>query len=598
MHTNYRKDLKILPRHYTALPHHLQVVLYLTALSLPVVFYCLPFLLTLDKIAPGDADYLMQTTEAARITIIKYGQFPWFNPWISGGVPLFANPQFGLYSLPMVCGLLFGSIIGYKIALALYLLAAFWGIYILCRKVFDTPLLTSILLGYVWAFSGYFASRIAGHYTFFTIVFVPFILYFYLKRDVVRKSWLWLGLLIGMMINAAAHNTTIMGLAVFGLIVIFETAQRTVRIYQKNKAGSRLYTILIKDLQFFTLSALVALVISGQRLFHTLQYLKEYPRVLFASEETIGLGNGLLAIFGPFVQYNNQPHIPEWSWMEVSAYIGFFTAIAACISIFAIYHKPHLNVYYRLQPLTIILLGILFFCFGMGIFAQHLSPYYLLHHLPVFSGMRVATRWLVWTSLMAIVIIALYQKKWARKLINTCLAISAVELAITGAPQMASVYTIPAATYPQSQTVNQQIHYDSQRFGITYDENLTATTRSNIGQIVAGDALIDTRNMPPVGSNTIRCDSDTCDFVLTHNAKVTYWSPNYIQLDRTATGPIELNMNPGKDWLVNDIYPFSSMRLSEPDRKFIITDTSSKIDLRIQPKLSPSWFIWKLEKKE
>src|SRR5665811_2223323 len=74
-------------------------VFFLLLLGVPILLFCLNLLLTGQNIAPGDGDYIMQTYEAARISILKYGQFPWWNPWVSGGVPLYANPQFGLISI-------------------------------------------------------------------------------------------------------------------------------------------------------------------------------------------------------------------------------------------------------------------------------------------------------------------------------------------------------------------------------------------------------------------------------------------------------------------------------------------------------------------
>jgi hypothetical protein len=256
--------------------------------------------------------------------------------------------------------------------------------------------------------------------------------------------------------------------------------------------------------------------------------------------------------------------------MEVGAYIGVFTSLAAllCVVGYATRKKNKDSIRMRRLSLFVIGLGILFFLFGLGIFAGKLSPYSLLHHLPVFSGMRVATRWLVWTSLMVILFVALYDKTHFRKLINICLGISVIELFVIGSPQLASPYIITPAIYQSSSVLNEQVHYDVKRYGIPYDENLTATTRSNIGQVIAGDSLLDTRQGPPVGISTIRCDSDnSCPFVLTNNATVSSWSPNKITLKRIAPGPIKLNMNPGKYWLVNDEYVFAGMRLAEPSQE-------------------------------
>ena len=101
----------------------------------------------------GDADYLMQTQEAARQTVLGFKQFPWWNPWVSGGVPLFANPQYGLLSIQSITTLVFGSIWGYKLALFFYFVIGFWGFLLLFRKALRTPLLTSVLLSYIWTFA-------------------------------------------------------------------------------------------------------------------------------------------------------------------------------------------------------------------------------------------------------------------------------------------------------------------------------------------------------------------------------------------------------------------------------------------------------------
>lgn len=573
-------------------------ILWVLLLSLPLALYCLPLIATGNKLAPGDADYLMQTQEAMRKSLLEYGQFPWWNPWVSGGVPLFANPQFGLYSLPTITSIIFGSIMGYKLALSLYLLFGFWGVYVLVNKAFGTPRVTSILLAYIWSFGSFFALRAAGHYTFFTIQFFPFLLFFYLKRHSLRYSYIWLGITLGLMINAATHNTSIMSIAVFGLFVFFSVITASIRVLHKTILKVQI-SIDFKEIKFLVLTGVVALILSAQKLLYSLQYIQQYPRDFVIPEDTIGVLNGILAMFGPMVQYSNQPQVPQWSWMEVSAYIGVFTGVAALLSVFAMTRNRSLIRKSVSKPsaLLIICLLLLFFCLGLGVFVGKLSPYNILHHLPVFSDMRVASRWIVWSSFMTLLLIASYTATKYRRIINIFLLLSVLELFVTGAPSMAAQYSIePSNAYPHTSLIQQQIHYDTKRFGVAYDENLTATTRANIGQVVAGDALIDTRHSPPIGENTVRCDSDeeSCDFVTTSNAKVIKWSPNYILLDRTAPGDIVLNMNPGRYWLVNGSYPFYAMRVAEPSEKFVITDNADMITLRLQPKFSLAWFAWKI----
>lgn len=566
-------------------------------LTLPVVLYAVPFLMTGQLLAVGDADYLMQTVEAARITILEYHQLPWWNPWISGGVPLFANPQFGLLSLPMLCGLIFGSIWGYKIALVLYLIIGFWGMYYLLTRCFRTPVSTAILLGYIWTFGSFFAHRVAGHYTFFTIEFFPLLLFVFLRRKEIKYSWLWFGLLLGLMINAAAHNTTVMCLAVVGIFILIELAKIMVKIV--NRKSLRISTELyFGDLKMLIMSALVALAVAGPRLLSSMDYVREYPRNLSSfPEDSIGLMKGLYSIFGPVRQYIDQPSIPNWSWMEVSAYIGFATGVAGLICLLVLLRSRSLfaPIVGKLSAGTILILGVVFFLLGLGLIIGDVSPYNILRHLPVFSDMRVASRWMVWTSLMVLLFIGAYPLNRYRRIINSLLLISVLELFVFGSFLFAKPYSIQPAIYPESDLINQQIHYDAKRNGAIYDENLTATTMSNIGQVIAGDALIDTRNPAPFGADTIRCDSDqaNCSFVITNNATVVKWSPNLVILKRTGPGDIRLNMNPGKYWLVNDRYVFWSMRLAEPNKDFLIDDSSPTITIKMQPKFSPEWFVWK-----
>ncbi len=567
----------------------------LILLSVPIIIYCLGFILTNQKIAPGDADYLMQTQEAARISILKYHQFPWWNPWVSGGVPLYANPQYSLISIQSIMTLVFGSIVGYKLALVGYFLIGFWGFFILFVKGLKTPIVTAILLAYIWTFSSFLVHRLGGHYTFFAIQFFPLILYVFLVRKNLKYSWIWLGLLMGLMANTAAHNMTIMSFVVLGLFALSQLFDISFKVI-KNRSLTMNTKLQLPDLYFWLKTLGIFVLVAGYRMYYSLSFIKEYPRGFSFPETTIGLPKALYAIFGPFRQFLNTPSVPLWGWGEVSTYIGLATGVAAIISavaIFSIQKNKHKGSKLKpvVNPILILILGVVFFLLGLGQFIGSVSPYILLKHLPIFADMRVSTRWLTWTAIMVLLFIAVYRGTKLRKTINLLLFFSVLELFIVNRPFLSKTYIVEPANYRQQVTINQQELYDTKRAGVPYDENLTATTKSNIGQIIAGDALIDTRWAPPYGIPTIRCDSDqtACPFVLTKNAIVTYWSPNKISLKRTASGPIRLNMNPGKYWLINNKYEFSSMRIVEPGKDFTINDSAQNIEIQIAPKFSIGW---------
>lgn len=534
----------------------------------------------------------MQTVEAARISILKYHQFPWWNPWVSGGVPLFANPQFGLLSLPTLLGIFFGSVIGFKLAITAYFLLGFYSLLLLFRRSFKTPRLTAILLAYIWTFGTFLTYRSLGHYTFLTIQFLPLMLHFYLSRKSYRYSWLYLGISAGLAAHAAAHNMTILSYIVIALFIIMDIA----KITYINMKGSLSASIEVHkdELRYLLKAGIVFVLLTAYRLYFTLAYLGDYPRSQSDNPEpTLGIAKALFAIAGPLRQFSNQPKHPQWSWMEASAYIGIATALAAVLVGYILWNKrKKWSPDFAYNPFKVIVLGSVCFILGLGNFMGDLSPYILLRHLPILSSMRVASRWLVFSSLLVLVFIALYKGKKYRTTLNVLLSLSVIELFIISRPQLSKPYLFPISYENSGHGFQQKLQYDTKRGGVEYDENLTNATINNYGQIIAGDSLVDTRPGTQYEIHTQRCSIDSgCDFVLTGNATVAQWTPNKITLQRSNKGDILLNMNPGSCWLVNDVYTFRTAKDTEPDRQFRISDPSDSITLKCIPRLSIDWII-------
>lgn len=563
-------------------------------LTVPILLYCLGLLLTRSKIAPGDGDYITQTYEAMRISILRYHQFPWWNPWVSGGVPLFANPQFGIFSLHAPLVLFFGAVLGTKLAITLYFIIGFWGFRRLFTEVFKTPVLTATLLAYIWTFGSFLTQRASGgHYTFLLINFFPWAFLFYRKRRTDKRAWLKFALVISLMANSAAHYTTILSYLVLAIIFICEGF---LIIAKKKKLISLQTNITKVDLLFWVKAGGLFILLSFYRLYFTLQYLKDYPRLENDPEKTAGIIKALFSMFGPLRQFQHTPSLPEWGWLETSAYIGICTGIAAAIVYFEfLRRRKQYKSLFSYSPLILTVLFGLFFVLGLGGFAGEYSPFILLRHLPVLSSMRVATRWFAWCSILVLFFIAAYQGRNWRRTINILLAISCVELFVYCRPYLSKPYILQTRiTRGTGAPFEQKRLYDTQRYGIPYDENFTEATDNNYGQIIAGDSLIDTRWEPPFGLHTNRCSIDEgCALVLTHNADVASWSSNKIVLSRTGPGVIKLNMNPGKGWLVNNRYVFLDDKTTDPSKDFIIQDTSAKLVVQYRPHLSVDWALHK-----
>ena len=73
----------------------------------------------------GDWDLFLGKMEGVRQTILRWGQFPWWDPWTRGGFPLAANPQCGVVGVATPFVLVFGPGVGMRLGtIVCFLLAA------------------------------------------------------------------------------------------------------------------------------------------------------------------------------------------------------------------------------------------------------------------------------------------------------------------------------------------------------------------------------------------------------------------------------------------------------------------------------------------
>ena len=102
-------------------------------LRLGVAALAIPILEHPDGLGFADWDFVLDKFEAVRRTILEWGQFPWWDPWVRGGFPLAAEPQIGAVSIatPLVLG--FGTTIGLRLAAILCIGIAVEGSYRLAR---------------------------------------------------------------------------------------------------------------------------------------------------------------------------------------------------------------------------------------------------------------------------------------------------------------------------------------------------------------------------------------------------------------------------------------------------------------------------------
>jgi hypothetical protein len=83
----------------------------------------------------GDWDQYVSFFEMQRRALVVHGELPWWNPWLLGGIPGVAHPQFTTLSPFFLPILLFGSVAGTFVFLALHVFVGAAGTWVLARRL-------------------------------------------------------------------------------------------------------------------------------------------------------------------------------------------------------------------------------------------------------------------------------------------------------------------------------------------------------------------------------------------------------------------------------------------------------------------------------
>lgn len=154
------------------------------------LLYAFPLFARLGFWGPDESDWpeVASHHAAARQTLAA-GQFPWWNPYMCGGTPHFANPQTYFLSPTFLFSLLFGEVVGPKLAIPVVLAAGLLGMMLLARTL-GLGGFPGLLASSVFLFSGFTTTHLAnGQFLWLTLAWVPWVLVGFLRS--LRGSLWW-----------------------------------------------------------------------------------------------------------------------------------------------------------------------------------------------------------------------------------------------------------------------------------------------------------------------------------------------------------------------------------------------------------------------
>ena len=344
-----------------------------TACSLAYgVLFSLPLLENLKSFSFfEDWDYAQAVDWAATSAVIRFHQFPAWNPYLCGGAPLLGHPLTRILTPFFLLHLLVDPAVAFHLEIALHLAIAWAGGYVLGRSI---GLSKFAALGCATVFpssSWFYLHMGAGHITFMTYLYCPWVIALaWLGIERRRFGWsagagafLALAFFEGW-VAAVTQTGLLLGLLVAMLVVLRRDPWPLISL---------------------TAVALFAAGLAAVKLLPCYFFWAQHPRPTLVDDglNHFSLGGIMISLFSR-VQFCTRTVRPFFYLFESGAYLGVAFAILALVGVLAV---PRRSWPWAFAALLFLLLA-------LGNFGPW-SPWFLLHELPVFSSQRVAPRFLI-----------------------------------------------------------------------------------------------------------------------------------------------------------------------------------------------------------
>lgn len=315
------------------------------------------------------------------LSLRRYGEGPWWQPWLCGGVPAWGYVE-GATNLvsPYLPIYLFADI---RTALRLEVvgdgLLGLWGAYLLARRFSRSAALCAAFAG-LFVLNGRWALQAAvGHTWHLQYALTPwlFLCFEEARKRAPGSEKRWLA---GVSLRPAFYAGACFAYLVYsgGIYPLPQTALLL-----------SLYALLIAlfehklwPIAHMAVSAVVAFGLSAPKLFAIADYMSGAPR-LIESTEKIGLAELVVMLTDSTQRYGSRPvRVPAYNWHEWGLYVG--GAGLFCLTFALVFARGP-----RGQALK--LCGLLCLLLGFGAFHEY-SPWALLHRVPPFSSQHVPSR--------------------------------------------------------------------------------------------------------------------------------------------------------------------------------------------------------------
>ena len=293
--------------------------------------------------------------QSDRMTLLRWGQLPAWNPYWCGGTPGIAAPEDSFLSPDFLLRLVYGVSHGRRLAIMLLLVAGFEGMFRLCRRL-DCTVVASAFAAVIFGTCDRFVMFLHdGWINFLGFELLPWVVLCFLNG---LQSWRWrlLGAVFfaWMVLNAGTYPAPYT-VVVLGYLTIVLSIRAAI-----HGPGTRPRSWLAPWKSGATIGV-VALGLAAGKLIPTFALLSQFPRHFTPVEQ-----HGAPELFGPF--FYRYGVVIVIGLIEVV--LADTTAALCCGG------------------------AVLAYALAMGDFGPH-TPFHLLKGLPMFSQLRFPDRYTV-----------------------------------------------------------------------------------------------------------------------------------------------------------------------------------------------------------
>lgn len=510
-----------------------------------------PILLSGNNIGIQDWDQQLAYLESARISVVNFGQFPFWNPYHCGGMPNFANPQSNIISITFLLVLFFGTLSGVKISIFIHYFIALLGFFLLSRN-FKLNIGPSLIASVIFAFGGALSSALGvGMLSFIAIAYIPFVLLFFL-RALEKEGKIWLNIFLSSIFLALSFYTgyqiPIIFLPIFFAYSVFETLFR-----------KRFYPFMI-----FILIAGLSLLFILPKLVLGVELISAYPRLI-----TDNSGYSLKNIFY-LIFYLNQGYINNlplknisYGMDENSLYVGVIPFLLFVIGFFKSVKKQR----------SIILLFVMSFLLMVGNVYGNISIWNFLKNFPFYTSFRVAQRFrfdfIIFFALLSGFGFAFVSKKFPvnfRKPVEILIIfivfinllavsyssfLSKAFIILNPVSKISNTKFYSVTDYPVNYKYDPKVsmpkifYYDNNY--LPWGSEYTATS-NNIGTINCYEPIPVVQNAVSRNSKNYKEEIYLIDNI--GKVDIKYWSPDKVVVNLSSKGILVMNQNYDAHWLV------------------------------------------------